>query len=103
MNKSEIIAALAKKQTHLAQKDVDLAVDCIIEFMCKGLMANERIEIRGFGSFSLHYHPARMGRNPKSGEVLRLSSKYLVHFKPGKALRDRVDQPRLTCPIQDDD
>ena len=71
MNKSDIIAAIAKKQTHLAQKDVDLAVDCIIELMSKGLTAKDRIEIRGFGSFSLHHHAARMGRNPKSGEVLR--------------------------------
>ena len=99
MTKSELIEALAKKQPHLALKDVDLAVDCIIERMCQALIANDRIEVRGFGTFSLHYHPARVGRNPKTGESLNLSAKHLLHFKPGKELRDRVDKSRVTCKI----
>lgn len=99
MNKSELIEALAKKQTHLALKDVDLAVDCLVERMCQALIANDRIEVRGFGSFSLHYHPARVGRNPKTGEPLNLSAKYALHFKPGKELRDRVDGSRQNCKI----
>ncbi|HEY5138541.1 MAG TPA: integration host factor subunit beta [Methylococcales bacterium] len=99
MTKSELIEALAKKQPHLALKDVDLAVDCIIEHMCQAVIVNDRIEVRGFGTFSLHYHPARVGRNPKTGESLNLSAKHLVHFKPGKELRDRVDKSRVTCKI----
>lgn len=99
MTKSELIEALAKKQPHLALKDVDLAVDCIIEQMSQALIANRRIEVRGFGAFSLHYHPARVGRNPKTGEFINLSAKYLLHFKPGKELRDRVNESRLICQI----
>jgi len=99
MTKSELIEALAKKQPHLLIKDVDLAVDCIVERMCQALIANDRIEVRGFGSFSLHYHPARLGRNPKTGEPLNLSAKYALHFKPGKALRDRVDGSRQNYQI----
>jgi integration host factor subunit beta len=103
MTKSELIEALAKKQAHLALKDVDLAVDCIIEQMCQAVIANDRIEVRGFGAFSLHYHPARVGRNPKTGESLNLSAKYLLHFKPGKELRDRVYESRLACKIRKED
>ena len=103
MIKSELIETLAKKQPHLALKDVDLAVDCIIEHMCQTLAVNDRIEIRGFGAFSLHYHPARVGRNPKTGEPLNLSANYLLHFKPGKELRHRVDESRLACQISKED
>jgi len=103
MTKSELIEALAKKQPHLALKDVDLAVDCIIEQMCQAIIANDRIEVRGFGAFTLHYYPARVGRNPKTGGFLNLSAKYLPHFKPGKELRDRVDESRLTCQIRKED
>jgi integration host factor subunit beta len=99
MTKSELIEALAKKQPHLALKDVDLAVDCIIELMCQAITANDRIEVRDFGSFSLHYHQAHVGRNPKTGESLNLSAKYLTHFKPGKELRDRVNELRFAYPI----
>ena len=91
MTKSELIEALAKKQPHLALKDVELAVKCIIEKMNQALSSGERIEIRGFGSFSLHKRPPRIGRNPKTGESVALAEKYVPHFKPGKELRDRVD------------
>ena len=91
MTKSELIEELAKKQAHLAQKDVELAVKCIIEQMSDALSNGDRIEIRGFGSFSLHYRSPRIGRNPKTGDSVSLSSKYVPHFKPGKELRDRVD------------
>jgi len=103
MIKSELIETLAKKQPHLALKDVNLAVDCIIEHMCQALTANDRIEVRGFGSFTLHYHPARAGRNPKTGEPLNLPAKYLLHFKPGRELRDRVDESRLACQVRNAD
>lgn len=94
MTKSELIEALVKKQPHLIQKDVELAVRCIIDQMGEALSTGERIEIRGFGSFSLHYRSPRIGRNPKTGDSVALSSKYVPHFKPGKELRDRVDEAR---------
>lgn len=91
MMKSELIEILAEQQSHLAVKDVELAVRCILEQMSAALAAGERIEIRGFGSFSLHYRPPRIGRNPKTGDSVALAGKYVPHFKPGKELRDRVN------------
>lgn len=91
MMKSELIEALAQQQSHLAYKDVELAVRCILEQMSTALANGERIEIRGFGSFSLHFRPARLGRNPKTGETVALTGKHVPHFKPGKELRDRVN------------
>ncbi len=101
MTKSELIEAIARQQPHLALKDVELAVKCVIEQMSQSLSSGERIEIRGFGSFSLHYRPPRMGRNPKTGTSVALSSKHVPHFKPGKELRDRVDASKETCKIVD--
>lgn len=101
MTKSELIEALAKQQPNLALKDVEIAVKCIIEQMNQALSSGKRIEIRGFGSFSLHLRPPRMGRNPKTGESVALSKKYVPHFKPGKELRDRVDASREKCKIID--
>ncbi len=91
MTKSELIEILARKQSQLAYKDVELAVKTILEHMGATLASGERIEIRGFGSFSLHYRPPRMGRNPKTGEAVSLGAKYVPHFKPGKELRERVN------------
>lgn len=91
MTKSELIEAIALKQTQLSAKDVEIAVKTIIEHMSHSLSAGERIEIRGFGSFSLHYREPRRGRNPRTGDAVELSGKYVPHFKPGKELRDRVN------------
>jgi len=91
MTKSELIELLAAEQDHLAYKDVELAVRCLLEQMSNALASGERIEIRGFGSFSLHYRPARIGRNPKTGDSVALAGKHVPHFKPGKELRDRVN------------
>ena len=91
MTKSELIEALSRKQTQLSSKDIELAVKTILEYMSSSLSNGERIEIRGFGSFSLHFRPARSGRNPKSGEPVALPAKYVPHFKPGKELRERVN------------
>ncbi len=91
MTKSELIEVIAKKQRHLPAKDVELAVKHLLELMGNSLAAGDRIEIRGFGSFSLHYRPPRMGRNPKTGEAVALSGKHVPHFKPGKELRERVN------------
>lgn len=91
MTKSELIEVLARKQSHLAYKDVELAVKTLIEQMSQSLSTGERIEIRGFGSFSLHFRPPRMCRNPKTGDAVSLPGKYVPHFKPGKELRERVN------------
>lgn len=91
MTKSELIEAIAQKQTQLSQKDIDLAVKTLLEHMAQSLESGERIEIRGFGSFSLHYRDKRTGRNPKTGAPVELPPKYVPHFKPGKELRDRVN------------
>ena len=92
MTKSELIERIASEQSQLSTKDVELAVKMILDHMATALAEGERIEIRGFGSFSLHYRAPRIGRNPKTGESVGLSGKYVPHFKPGKELRDRVNQ-----------
>lgn len=91
MTKSELIERIAAKQTQLPLKDVELAVKKILDYMSQALAAGERIEIRGFGSFSLHYRAPRRGRNPKTGETVQLEGKYVPHFKPGKEMRERVN------------
>jgi integration host factor subunit beta len=91
MTKSELIERIAAKQTQLPLKDVELAVKKILDYMAQSLAAGERIEIRGFGSFSLHYRAPRRGRNPKTGETVQLEGKYVPHFKPGKEMRERVN------------
>jgi integration host factor subunit beta len=94
MTKSELIDQMAEIQMHLAHLDVELGVKSILEQMSATLAGGDRIEIRGFGSFSLHYRAPRMGRNPKTGEAVALPGKYVPHFKPGKAMRERVDYPK---------
>ncbi len=91
MTKSDLIEALSAKQSLLNYRDVELAVKLILEQMSDTLSEGERIEIRGFGSFTLHHRPPRIGRNPKSGESVKLDEKYVPHFKPGKELRERVN------------
>ncbi|MDH5387901.1 MAG: integration host factor subunit beta [Gammaproteobacteria bacterium] len=91
MMKSELIERISRKQTHLAYKDVELAVKCLLGRMSNSLSSGERIEIRGFGSFSLHFRPPRSGRNPKTGDSVSLPGKHVPHFKPGKELRERVN------------
>jgi len=91
MTKSELIDRIVGKQNQLSAKDVELAVKAIMEYMSLVLSEGGRIEIRGFGSFSLHYRVPRIGRNPKTGSPVTLTGKYVPHFKPGKELRDRVN------------
>lgn len=95
MTKSELIERISSRQAQLSAKDVELAVKTIIEHMSQTLATGERIEIRGFGSFSLHYREPRQGRNPKTGETVELSGKYVPHFKPGKEMRERVNESLL--------
>lgn len=91
MTKSELIERIAERQSQLSAKDVELAVKSMVEQMAQTLATGDRIEIRGFGSFSLHYREPRLGRNPKTGEAVGLAGKYVPHFKPGKELRERVN------------
>ena len=96
MTKSELIDRMVEAQAQgsglqLSSKDVELAVKTMLEQMSGTLAAGGRIEIRGFGSFSLHYRAPRIGRNPKTGESVGLAGKHVPHFKPGKELRDRVN------------
>lgn len=92
--KSQLIGELSKKFPHLPEKDVALAVNHIIEHMSSILSNGGRIEIRGFGSFNLHFRPPRRAHNPKTGEKLVTSPKYAVHFKPGKEMREKVNGSR---------
>lgn len=92
MTKSELIERIAERQDQLSAKDIELAVKLVIEYMSQCLSTGNRIEIRGFGSFSLHFRAPRTGRNPKTGESVTLAGKYVPHFKPGKEMRDRVNE-----------
>ncbi len=91
MTKSELISQLAAKQPQLDYRDVELAVKELLVQMSTALAAGERIEVRGFGSFSLRYRPPRIGRNPKTGASVAVADKHVPHFKPGKELRERVN------------
>ena len=98
MTKSELIDILSLRQGHLKSDDVDLSVKTLLEMMSEALASGDRIEIRGFGSFSLHFRPARIGRNPKTGDSVALTGKHVPHFKPGKELRERVNLHNQTSP-----
>src|SRR5690606_32486170 len=100
MTKSELIEILAQRQGHRQADDVDLAVKTLLALMGGALAEGGRIEVRGFGSFSLHYRPPRTGRNPKTGEAVALPGKHVPHFKPGKELRERVSDV-MPLPAED--
>ncbi|HRO63505.1 integration host factor subunit beta [Thermomonas sp.] len=100
MTKSELIELLARRQPHLKTDDVDLSVRALLQMMGGALASGQRIEIRGFGSFSLHYRPPRTGRNPRTGETVALPGRHVPHFKPGKELRERVSE---VVPLHDED
>ncbi len=92
MTKSELIARLAARFPQLVSKDAEYAVKMMLDAMTDALVRGERIEIRGFGSFGLNHRPARLGRNPKSGDKVEVPEKFVPHFKAGKELRERVDE-----------
>ena len=92
MTKSELITLLSDKFSQLVHKDAELSVKTIIDSLGKTLSEGGRVEIRGFGSFSLNHRPARLGRNPKTGEKVNVPEKYVPHFKPGKELKIKVDK-----------
>ena len=99
MTKSELVRTLNEKLPDLQQRDVELAVNCMLAQMSNALENGERIEIRGFGAFAMRQRPPRIARNPKTGESLHSPAKTAVHFKPGKQMRDRVDAARDKCDI----
>ena len=91
LNRSELITKLANKFSSYTTSDIDYSVKKILEHISKSLYSGDRIEIRGFGTFSLHDHNSRTARNPKTGELVALEKRYSVHFKPSKELKSRVD------------
>jgi integration host factor subunit beta len=103
MIKSQLIAGLAAEMTGLSEKQINDAVNCILDLMTESLLNNQRIEIRGFGSFSLHYRPPRNAHNPKTGEKVTTVAKYTPHFKPGKDLRDRVNESRKKIKLKNEE
>ena len=91
MTKSELIEKLLAKHPTLPIKEIENMVKDILEFISQSLENGDRVELRGFGSFSLHYRNPRLGRNPKTGDSVKLEAKSVPHFKAGKELKDRVD------------
>lgn len=91
VNKSEFIAELATQNSHLSSHTVEEATRKLLELMIETLCNNGRIEVRGFGSFSLHHREPRVARNPKTGEQVKVDAKAIPYFKPGKALRESVN------------
>ena len=83
---------VAENGNQLQSKDIEYSVKVLVDTMTRSLAKGQRIEIRGFGSFDLNYRPPRVGRNPKTGERVDVPAKYVPHFKPGKELRERVNQ-----------
>ena len=91
MTRSDLVARLAERFGQLTQRDTESAVKIVLDAMSDALARGHRIEIRGFGSFSINRRPPRVGRNPRSGEQVVVPEKLVPHFKPGKALREAVD------------
>jgi integration host factor subunit beta len=91
MTRSDLVEELANRFAQLTHRDAELAVKTVLDAMSDALVRGHRIEIRGFGSFSINRRPPRVGRNPRSGESVQIPEKRVPHFKPGKALREAVD------------
>ena len=98
MIKSELIDKLAEANPHLYHRDVERVVNTILDGITDALAAGDRVELRGFGAFSVRCRPARVGRNPRTGESVAVKEKHVPFFKTGKELRERVDQSRENFP-----
>ncbi|MEY2659831.1 MAG: hypothetical protein RLZZ123_1003 [Pseudomonadota bacterium] len=94
MTRSDLVEELANRFGQLTHRDAEFAVKTLLDAMSEALSRGHRIELRGFGTFSVNRRPPRMGRNPRSGESVAIPEKRVPHFKPGKALREAVDQPK---------
>lgn len=92
MKKSDLVSKLATKNPQLYVRDIEVIVDTIINEMADALVRGDRVEIRGFGAFSVKDREARTGRNPRTGESVEVAAKRLPAFKAGKALRDRLNE-----------
>ncbi|MDM7949545.1 integration host factor subunit beta [Hydrogenophaga sp.] len=106
MTRSDLVEALAAKFSQLTHRDAEFAVKAILDAMGDALVKGHRIEIRGFGSFSVNRRSPRVGRNPRSGESVLIPEKRVPHFKPGKALREQVDKKTaemMAAPTQQPD
>ena len=93
MTKAQIIERISEQVTTLTKRQAEVVVNTIFDCVRDSLKNGDKTEIRGFGSFSLHFRPPRMGRNPKTGQTVALPGKHVPHFKPGKELRERVNGP----------
>lgn len=102
MLKSELIENLVVRHKELDEKDISLSVNMLLDYLTRSLEAGKKIEVRGFGSFTLHHRKPRNAHNPRTQEKVVTKAKYAVHFKPGKELRERVDNSKLEFSIQDD-
>ncbi len=100
MTRSELIELISRRYPNLPQQDIELAIKTLLDRLGWALAEGRRIEIRGFGSFSLHYHRPRLGRNPKTGESVALPGRFVPHFKPGKSIRQEIE--KSTTPIRAD-
>lgn len=98
MTRSELIARLSRRFPRLLQQDAQIAVDLILDAIAKSLIQQRRAEIRGFGSFTLHYRPSKQARNPRTGEPVAVAGKFVPHFKPGKTLRQTIQPATTTEP-----
>ncbi|MBN6742139.1 integration host factor subunit beta [Acidithiobacillus sp. MC6.1] len=97
MNQSELIKNISAQYPHLSVRDVEMATRRMFDYLRDALAEGERVEIRGFGSFSIHVRAAKRGRNPKTGEPVPVPEKRIPHFKPGKELREQVDYPEAVA------
>ncbi len=100
VNRAELVERLAFATPQLSLRDVELAVKILLTHLTEALASGQRIELRGFGSFSLHYLPPRVGRNPRTGHPVSLPGRYIPHFKPGKALREQVNRSHVAQPVR---
>lgn len=96
MTRSDLVEELANRFKQLTQRDAEQAVKTILDALSNALSRGHRVEIRGFGSFSVNRRPPRLGRNPRSGESVAIPEKRVPHFKPGKGLRESVDKSSST-------
>lgn len=95
MTKSELILRLSKKYPHLYQRDVETLVNTVFDNISETLVGGGRVELRGFGAFSVRKREARKARNPKNGQEVFIGERYAIYFRTGKELRERINKPSV--------